>query len=443
MFKKNDVLKDVLVVGYTHDGMGVVRHEGMVIFVKYAIINQTLDIKVTKVDERIAYAIIIDHKMSKVKCEHYKLCGGCDIMHMNYDEQLEFKEIVVKDALRKFNIDTEVDKIISNSSPYRYRNKVLMPFVMDGKEIKLGFYKPRSHDVLPVNDCLIQSKLANEIKDYVCELLNEYCRETVYGDYNKKGNLRHLYLRESFTGEEIMVCFVTKTGHFGQQRMITKKLVNKFSQIKAVVVNENARDTSAVLGFKNHNLYNCNFIHETVMGNQYRLLPNAFFQVNTSQTNLLYQKAIEYADLSGDEVVLDAFCGVGSITLSLAKHAKHVTGIEIVKQAIDSANVNKKLNNITNVDFICNDIEKEIKNLKTPFDVVVVDPPRRGLEKNMINLLNKTKPKTIVYVSCNPATLGRDLQLLEDVYEIVVATPVDMFSQNHHVETVVKLVRKD
>ncbi len=443
MLKKNDVIKNAKVIGYSHDGFGIVKNDSLVVFVKYAILNDTIDVKITKVDDRMAYGIMLDYKLPEVKCEHYKQCGGCNLMHMNYDQQIEFKKIVVEDAMFKFGIETKVNDVLINEQPYRYRNKILMPFTLDeNNEIALGFYKERSHDVLIIDDCKIQSELANDIKDFVIELLNELGEETVYSDRNKKGNLRHLYIRESQNLGEVQVCFVTKTGSFKNQKLITKQLVSEFKEIKSVVVNENNRDTSAVLGFKNINLYNCNFIHENLEDNKFRLLPNAFFQVNTNQTNKLYNQVIEYANLNKDDIVLDAFCGVGSISLALAKKAKKVVGVEIVKQAIESANVNKKINDITNVEFICNDIEKEVNNFNDKFDVIVVDPPRKGLQTKFINMLIEYKPKRLVYVSCNPATLGRDLKLLSQSYDVVEVTPVDMFSQNHHVESVVLLTSK-
>lgn len=441
MLEKNQVIKDVKIIDYTHEGLGVTKIDNFAIFVKYAKVGCTYDIKIIKVLKQFAVAIIVSDNIPKAQCEYYKNCGGCDLMHLDYEEQLNFKKKSVENTLRKFNLDIDVKDVVKSDVPLHYRNKVLMPFVQNNGVIELGFFRNKSHQVEPIKKCLIQSDKANEVFNYVVYLLNQV-GETVYNEDSHKGNLRHLYLRESHTNPFMMVCFVLNSDKLKQQKYIVTELTKKFPEIKSIVINVNQRRTNAVLGYKNINLYNCNFIEETILGNKYRLAPNAFFQVNTKQCEKLYTKALEACELTGNENVLDAYCGVGSITLSLAKNAKHVTGIEIVEPAIASAKVNAKINNIDNVSFICNDIENEIlkyENKDEFFDVVVVDPPRKGLEANFIRILLKYKPKRVVYVSCNPATLGRDLELLNVVYSIDNIVPVDMFSQTTHIECVAKL----
>lgn len=444
MFKKNQELKDLRVIDYTHEGFGVVKVETFPIFVKYAKLNDVVDIKITKAEKKFAYGIITSENKCVADCEYYTRCGGCNVMHLDYDEQLKFKKSMLRNTLSKFKLEVKIHDVVASDQPFGYRNKVLMPFTKVNDEIKLGFYKEKSHNVEVVNNCIIQSPLANKIFNFTAKLLTEL-DETVYNEDKHQGNLRHLYIRESQKNEEVMVCFVLNGSKLKSQSYVVDCLTREFPQIKSIVINENKRKTNAVLGYKNINIYNCNFIEETILGNTYRLLPNAFFQVNTAQTEKLYTEVLKACDLKEDDTVLDAFCGVGSITLSLAARAKHVTGIEIVEQAIKSANLNAEANNITNTTFICNDVEKEIikyEGSKKFFDVVVVDPPRKGLEDNMIEILKDFRPNRVVYVSCSPSSLGRDLQKLSEVYKVDYVTPVDMFSQTSHVECVVKLSKK-
>ncbi len=444
MLKKNDVIKDVRVIDYTHEGDGIVKVDKFIIFVKYAIIDEIIDVRITKFDKKFAYGIIDNKKLSQVTCEHYKSCGGCDLMHLNYEQQLYLKKRVINNTLNKFKIDFKINDVIASEQPFGYRNKILMPFTVINKQIVVGFYQSRSHEVVKINKCMIQSNLANEISHRVVELLNQ-TNETVYSDKNRKGNLRHLYIRESFNNEELMVCFILRTNSFKNQKYIVNELVNEFPKITSVVINENTRHNSAVLGFKNYNLYNCNFINEIINGLTLRLLPNAFFQINTHQTEKLYEYVIDIANIKNTDIILDAYCGVGTMGLIAAKQAKKVIGIEINAQAIAAANKNKEVNNIKNIEFICNDIEKELQNLKyekNKFDLIIIDPPRKGMDNKFIELLKELEVKTIVYVSCNPATLGRDLELLSGKYKICDITPFDMFSQTHHVENVVLLKLK-
>ncbi len=443
--KKNQKIEAVKIVDYTHEGFGIAKVDQIPIFIKYAKLNNEYDIKIVKVEKRFCYGIIISEYEQDYLCEHYKKCGGCNVMHLNYDEQLEFKKRVVTNLIRKFKLTAPIHDVVANPIPTGYRNKVLMPFAKDNNgQIYAGFYQERSHVVEPINYCYLQSELSNKIAKRVSELMNEV-GETVYNEDTHKGNLRHLFIRDAQNSGEVMVCFVVNSRKIKEQKFVVKQLTKEFKEIKSIVINENTRRTNAVLGYRNFNLYNCNFVHENLGDLTYKILPNAFFQINSKQTKNMYDKVVEYAELNRSKTVLDAYCGAGSISLFLAEHAKHVTGIEIVPEAIKSADQNKKINNIENATFICNDVEREIKNYRNSdqfFDVVVVDPPRKGLEDNLIDILKTYKPERVVYVSCNPATLARDLEKLSDYYQIDEITPFDIFSQTYHVENVVKLTLK-
>lgn len=442
MLKKNQIITDVEIIDYTHQGLGVAKYEDIAIFVKYAKLHDKINVKITRVEKTFCYGLNLSLAKVEAICPHYKQCGGCQTMHLTYDEQIEFKTRLVQNLANKYKIKTTINECLKAEDQFYYRNKVQMPFTMIDGEIALGFFKERSHEVIKIDKCFLQSEVANQIKDEVLVMLNE-AGETVYNEDTQNGNLRHLFIRQGFNTSDIMVCFVVNSKAIKNQKQIAKALVEKFPAIKSIVVNENTRKTNAVLGFKNYNLYNKNMIVEKLNDLSFEVAPNAFFQVHTKQTIKLYDLVVKYADFKKTDVLLDAYCGSGSIGLYCADKVKSVVGIEIVKPAIDNANKNQKLNKISNAKFICNDIEKEILNYQDAFfDVVVVDPPRKGLETNFINTLLKFKPKRVVYVSCNPDSLMRDLTKLQEVYKVVEITPVDMFSQTYHVESVVKLVLK-
>ncbi len=445
MLKKNEKFSNIEIIDYTHEGMGVARINEIPVFIKYAKKGEFLDIKIVKTEKKFAFGLITSEMTQTYPCPHFKKCGGCHIMHLDYQEQCDFKTGVVANIMRKTKLDVNVVDAIKNPSPLGYRNKILMAFTRDEKnQINVGFFREKSHDIEVIEYCHLQSELVNEVVKETTKLMNQV-KETVYNEDKHQGNLRHLYIRQGVHTDELMVCFILNGDKLKDHRYVVKTLTDKFPQIKSVVINVNKRKSSAVLGFKNFNLYNANFINEKLEDFNFRLLPNAFFQINSYQTVNMYNKIVEYANLDGSQTVLDAYCGVGSISLFLAKQAKTVVGIEISPQAIKSANENKKINEINNVEFICNDINLELENYQSKnqfFDAVIVDPPRRGLEQKFIIILRQFKPKTLVYVSCNPATLARDLNLLEDIYKIEEITPFDMFSQTYHVECVVKLTLK-
>ena len=440
--KKGQVIKGLEVIDYTFQGQGIVKYDGVAIFVKYVTLGDKIDVKITKVEKSYAYALNIKDNHDQVECKYFKECGGCQVMHLNYNQQCEFKEKHIKNLISKSKLNIQANPIVKSDEPLRYRNKVMMPFTTKDNKIKVGFFKERTHTVIPIEHCLLQTDEVTQIANYVCELMNEV-GETVYQEDLKTGNLRHLYIRNGYNVENIMVCFVLNGDKLKNQKEIVKALTSKFKNINAVVINENKRRTNAVLGFRNINLYNVNTFTEIIGGKKYIVEPNAFFQVNTNQCEKLYQTLVDNLNLTQDDNVLDAYCGCGSISLFISDLVKSVTGVEISPQAINSANKNMKINSVTNTKFICKDINKEITNVgKLKYSTLIVDPPRAGLSREFINLINESTIQKLGYVSCNPDTLLRDLAILSKYYNIDSLTPVDMFSQTYHVEVVVTLTKK-
>ena len=429
----------VKIIDYTHEGLGVAKKDNKVIFIPNTIKDKEYEIKI--IDRKKNYLIgeNIDN-VNTTKCQYYLDCGSCDIRHLTYKQQCDFKVKALKETLKKQKINSNINKIIKNEEINHYRNKVMLPFGIKNKKIICGYFKNKSKDIVEIKECLLQNDLINNIINDIIKLLND-TNQSVYDFKRKKGNLRHLYIRYGKNTDEIMICFVCSTNKINKQKEIVKKLVSKYPNIKSIVINENKRSNSAVLGFKNYNLYNCNFIHEKIGNLLFRLEPNTFFQVNTSQMKKLYDEAKRMLDLNKDDLILDAYCGVGSIGLYFAKDVSYVYGVEINEKSIKMAEINQKNNNILNANFFVGDVNNIINKLDLPVNKIILDPPRSGLEKGTIDFLNKNKFEKVVYISCNPATLARDLNLL-NTYDIIEITPVDMFSQTHHLECVCLLVKK-
>ena len=439
--EKNMVVKQLEIIDYTHEGLGVGKLDNFPIFIEFAKIGQKYDVSITKVEKKFGFGRILNDSESN-DCQYYKLCGGCQIRHLTYNEQLEFKTNVVKNIFNKNKLDINVNNIIKADDTNQYRNKIMMPVSTVDKKITSGYYQKRSHNVVPIDSCLLASDLVNEVVKEVDFVLNQV-GETVFNPKTKKGNIRHVYIREGKNTNEIMVCFIAYHNYINKQKDVVKYLTSKFSEIKSIVINQNTRFNSAVLGFKNYNLYNSNFITEKIGDLEFRLEPNTFFQINTVQMEKLYDEILRLLDPKETDVVLDAFCGVGTITSYVSKHVEFIYGVEINPKSIKSAKINKDLNNITNMDFLAEDINVAVEELsKVNFSKVIIDPPRNGLDDETIDFLNNQKFEKVIYVSCNPATLARDLNKLQNIYEVKQVTPVDMFPNTYHVECVCELVLK-
>ena len=382
----------------------------------------------------------------KPRCSYSKECGGCSIMHMDYTSQLEYKREKVQQCLSKIGgINIKVDPVIGMENPYCYRNKIQMPIKMSKQgKIVSGFYKEKTHDIVPIETCEIENKKADDILSSIKQLMKKF-RILPYDEDRRNGVIRHILIRTSYHYDEIMVVLVTTIDSFPGRGDFIKVLKNKNPEITTIVQNINPRDTNVILGERQRVLSGKGYIRDILCGVEFKISPKSFYQVNPIQTEKLYLKAIECADIKKTDLVLDAYCGIGTIGLIASKYAKEVVGVEIVKEAVIDAINNAKNNNITNAYFFAGDagdfiVEQYKQGIK--FDVVIMDPPRKGSDERFLSIIKKTKPSKVVYVSCDPATLARDLKFLSDTYDIKSVTPVDMFPHTNHIENVVQIFLK-
>ena len=367
--------------------------------------------------------------------------------HISYEGQLRYKENQVRQVLTRIGKleDIKVHPVIGMDNPWYYRNKAQVPVgEKDGKLIA-GFFKPRSHEIVDTNESLIQLPEINEAVQVVKEICDEL-KIPAYYEESHKGVLRHIMARYGKQTGELMVVLVTKTADIPQKNKLVEKIVARLPKIKSIVHNVNSKRTNVILGEKTKVLWGTEVIYDYIGEVKFAISPLSFYQVNPDQTKVLYNKALEYAGLSGEETVIDAYCGIGTISLFLAQKAKKVLGVEVVPEAIEDAKRNAELNHITNAEFAAGEAETVIpewyeKGVEA--DVLVVDPPRKGCDETLLQTIIDMKPKKVVYVSCNPATLARDLRILEDGgYRTVEVQPVDMFPHTVHVECCSLLVRK-
>lgn len=448
--KNKDYIIDISGMG--SEGEGVGKIENFTVFIPHAIKGERCKVKIVKVNKNFAFGKLVEVvepslNRTEAVCSIYNRCGGCQIQHMSYKEQLEFKRQKVKDVINRIGkIDVEVEPVIGMENPYRYRNKVQLPIGKENGEVKIGFYAQRSHQIIDISTCYIQ----DEIGDKVIALTKEWIKQYNIEPYNEeihKGSIRHIMIRRAFKTGEVMVVIVTKTDELPHKEEFVNIMVQNIPGLKSIMQNVNNKKTNVIMGEKNITLWGKDTIVDYIGKFKFNISPLSFFQVNPIQTEILYSKALEYADLKGQEIVFDAYCGTGTISLFLSQKAKKVYGVEIIKEAIDNAIINAKENGIDNTEFIVGKSEEvipELINKGIKADVVVVDPPRKGCEKSLLEEIAKISPKRIVYVSCDPATLARDLGILRDLgYETKKVQPVDMFPQTGHVETVVLLQRAD
>ena len=437
-------------VDYTFDGKGIVKGEGITVFVPGIIRGEKAQVEIVYKTNNQTLGVIkelISKSESRVtpKCKIASECGGCALQHMNYESQLAFKKEHVKECLAKIgHINMEVNDTLGMKTPYNYRNKTQVPFTSKKGKVKYGFYKQDTHDVVSFDKCLIQTELADEILKYTKDLMNKYKIEA-YNEDKRRGVIRHVLIRVGVHTDEAMIVLVTNVENFPNRKLLVKELLKKFPTVKTIVQNINTRDTNVILGEKEFTLFGKGYIEDYLLGVKFKISSKSFYQVNPSQTEVLYSKAIEMAKLDKEDIVIDTYCGIGTIGLIASKHVNRVLGVEIVKEAIVDAKNNASLNNIKNATFVCADAGKFMVDLamsNEEIDVIFLDPPRKGLDNNLIESVLKLRPRKIVYISCNPSTLARDLAYLKELYNISEVQPVDMFPHTYHVETIACLELK-
>lgn len=443
--EKNDYI-DVTFEDLTHDGSGVAKVNGFPIFVQNALPGESGQVKVIKVKKGYAFGKLMNHSMvseARVEppCPVYKQCGGCQLQHVSYEGQLSFKQKQVQGVMERIGHLPNVPVLptMGMTDPWRYRNKAQVPVANRDGGLVAGFYQQRSHDIIDMDMCLIQQQENDDVVQVVKSILEKY-NVPAYNEQKHKGTIRHIMARYGLTTGEIMVVLVTRTSELPNKKHIIEEIVKAVPNVKSIVQNVNTKRTNVILGDQTNVLWGEEYIYDYIGDVKFAISAKSFYQVNPEQTKVLYDKALEYADLTGEETVIDAYCGIGTISLFLAQKAKKVYGVEIVPEAIEDAKRNAKLNNIDNAEFEVGEAEVVIPNwykqgIKA--DVIVVDPPRKGCDEALLKTILKMKPKKVVYVSCGPATLARDLKILEEGgYQTVEVQPVDMFPHTTHVECV-------
>ncbi|MDY5611733.1 23S rRNA (uracil(1939)-C(5))-methyltransferase RlmD [Dysosmobacter sp.] len=435
------------VEGYSSEGLGIVRLEGTVVFVPQAIRGETIDLKITKVMKTCAAGKIVKIKnpsteRAKPECPYFGKCGGCDFQHMSYAEELWAKRQRVQDALTRLGgTDLQVEEILGAKDPAHYRNKSQYPVGADGA---IGFFQARTHKVVPIDRCLIQSEVSDKTAKAVGDWMKRY-NVSAYDERTGKGLVRHIYVRVNKKGESLC-CVIANGKQFPREPELAAFIRAAAPRTVSVVLNTNTAKSNVILGDKYRTIWGQDFLMDTLCGLTFKLSVPSFYQVNRDQAEVLYGKALEFAGLTGEETVLDLYCGTGTITLCLAKQAKRAIGAEIVPPAIEDAKENAARNGIGNAEFFCGDaadIAAKLEGEGLRPDVITVDPPRKGLAPEVIASVAGMRPNRVVYVSCDPATLGRDIKIFENLgYKAVRAVAVDMFPGTRHVETIVLLQRE-
>ena len=448
MLIKNAIY-DAQIVDYTAEGLGVAKIEGCAVFIPNAIAGETCRVRIEKVGKTWAAGKLVEllekspHRVNR-ECPVAKLCGGCDFWHMDYAEEARLKADRVRQALNRIGGESlEQIPILSAPACKGYRNKAQYPVASQKGRLYAGFFKAGTHQVVENARCLILPEQTDLVKKIVVDFFNHY-RLSAYDEATQKGLLRHIYVRRGAVSGQVLVCLVLngrKLPHF--QELIGKlQAVDGFTTL---VLSVNTKPGNAVLGDEFITLYGPGYIEDTLCGLSFRLSPRSFYQVNHHQAQRLYEAAITQAQITKDDLVLDLYCGVGTITLAMAKAAGKVIGVEVIAQAVEDAKQNAKRNGIENAEFFCGDAGKAALALEEQGirpDVIVVDPPRKGLNADTIEALHKMSPRRIVYVSCDPATLARDVALLKERgYILKNAQAADLFPRCAHVESIVCLAR--
>ncbi|WP_367333538.1 23S rRNA (uracil(1939)-C(5))-methyltransferase RlmD [Limosilactobacillus sp.] len=449
--KNNDYQAEV--TDLTYEGNGVVKVDDFPIFVPNALPGEKITVRVTKVARHFAWGRVMEWQSKSpdrvdVKDKKYIQTGIAPLGHLKYAAQLKFKQHQIKELLEKAHLgDIEVLPTMGMDRPYYYRNKAQVPVKMVRGQLQTGFYKRGSHTLVPIEDFYIQDPQIDKAIVVVRDLLRKH-HVTPYDERTGKGVIRTVMVRRGYYSHEVMVVLVTNTKRLPMAQQIVAGIVAGVPEVKSIVQNINDKKTNRLLGDRDQTLWGADEIHDQLLGIDFAISPLSFYQVNPQQTERLYQTAIDNAGLDGSQTVIDAYCGIGTISLAVAKHAKQVYGVEIVPAAIEDAKHNAKRNGIRNAEFVVGKAEEQFTKWQAAGlepDVVIVDPPRKGLAESLIEATGKMTPRKVIYVSCNPATLVRDIQRFgERGYHVVKPIqPVDQFPQTTHVESVTVLERTE
>ncbi|WP_419713308.1 23S rRNA (uracil(1939)-C(5))-methyltransferase RlmD [Lentilactobacillus buchneri subsp. silagei] len=441
---------DVDITDLTYQGLGVAKIDDFPIFIENALPTENVTMKVIKVKKNFAFGRVVKiNQKSKDRVElvdkAYTQTGIAPLQHLKYDAQLKFKQHQIQVDFDKMKLDVTVNPTIGMDDPTHYRNKAQIPVRSINGQLQTGFYRKHSHDLVPIEDFYIQDPKIDEAVVVVRDILRKF-RVQPYDEQTNKGVVRNIMVRRGHYSHEMMIVLITRTEKLPSSSEIVAEIEQSLPEVKSIVQNVNPEKTNALMGKKNKVLAGKSTIEDTLLGLKFDISASSFYQVNPVQTEKLYDLATKKADLSADDVVIDAYCGIGTISLSMARVAKQVYGVEIVSEAVEDAKKNAKLNNLTNVHFVTGKAETQMAKWQEDGlkpDVISVDPPRKGLDASLIDSVVKMQPKRVVYVSCNPATLARDVKLFtEQGYQVnQPIQPVDQFPQTVHVESITVLER--
>ncbi|HES9515781.1 23S rRNA (uracil-5-)-methyltransferase RumA [Streptococcus pneumoniae] len=452
MLKKNDIV-EVEIVDLTHEGAGVAKVDGLVFFVENALPSEKILMRVLKVNKKIGfgkvekYLVQSPHRNQDLDLAYLR-SGIADLGHLSYPEQLKFKTKQVKNSLYKIAgiADVEVAETLGMEHPVKYRNKAQVPVRRVNGVLETGFFRKNSHNLMPLEDFFIQDPVIDQVVVALRDLLRRFDLKP-YDEKEQSGLIRNLVVRRGHYSGQIMVVLVTTRPKVFRVDQLIEQVIKQFPEIVSVMQNINDQNTNAIFGKEWRTLYGQDYITDQMLGNDFQIAGPAFYQVNTEMAEKLYQTAIDFAELKKDDVVIDAYSGIGTIGLSVAKHVKEVYGVEVIPEAVENSKKNAQLNNISNAHYVCDTAENAMKNwLKDGIQptVILVDPPRKGLTESFIKASAQTGADRIAYISCNVATMARDIKLYQELgYELKKVQPVDLFPQTHHVETVTLLSKLD
>lgn len=448
--KNKEYIVDIIDNGF--EGEGIAKIENFTIFIPNAIKGEKVKIRILKVLSSHAYGKIIEifeksNNRTEIDCETYQRCGGCQLRHVKYEETLKMKQNAVQSLVNKtLKNKVIVQETLGMENPFHYRNKAQYPIGLDkdGKPV-IGVFANRTHEIISMETCLIQNEETEKIAKFVFEFIKKN-NISIYNEKTGKGLVRHIVTKIGIKTSEIMIIIVINGKEMPKEKILVEEVMNRFSNVKTIVKNINTKNTNVILGKENINLYGNGYIEDILGEYTFKISPLSFYQVNPVQVEKLYLLGVESANISKEDVVFDLYCGIGTISLFMSKFANKVYGVEIVEEAVRDARENAKINNVNNVEFFAGDVEIILDDLihkkNIIPNVVMVDPPRKGLDNKSIENLIEIHPERIVYISCNPATLVRDLARLEEKYEIKSIKPVDMFPFTKHVECVACLELK-